>query len=53
MLEILGLLDEDKPAVTLYAFFQEDLEKKGNECVLPAHITRGGIPIRLRFLLIF
>ena len=46
-LEIPGLLVEDKPAVILYAFFQEDLEKRGGGCVLPDYITRGGITIRL------
>lgn len=47
-LEIPGLLVEDKPAVILYAFFQEDLEKKGRiGYVLPDYITRGGITIRL------
>ena len=46
-LEIPGLLVEDKPAVTLHAFFQENLEKRGGGYVLPDCITRGGITIRL------
>lgn len=46
-LEIPGLLVEDKPAVILYAFFQEDLEKRGGGCVLPDYITHGGITMRL------
>lgn len=46
-LEIPGLLVEDKPAVKIHAFFQEDLEKRGGGYVLPDYITRGGITIRL------
>lgn len=47
-----GLLDNDKPSESI-CIFQKDVEERGDEYVLPDHITLCWVTVRLKIILVF